>query len=278
MIGRIGLAHLLLTSATLYGGAFRIDEIVFPGAVAVLPESINNAGVVVGSIYTQTEAFGFVYNHGLVQPLGSPSLWLRPMDINNYGDIVGQASTAAFLLRGITGELSFYSKPGCLFTTFWGTNDTGSIVGDCFTSSGPTTAFLFEGGVFDDSLQPIVQMGPVRDINNSNQVVGLFGFGQLGASTIKLPGGYGVNNLGQISTTAGVLTSDGLNPLLIPGVAQIDIRKLNDRGQVVGSYFDGADFHGFIATPVPEPRCVVSGIALTLLLAARRRFQASHDL
>ncbi|HYI92152.1 MAG TPA: hypothetical protein VEX68_01285 [Bryobacteraceae bacterium] len=264
------LAYILVASSTVFGATYRIDEIVIPGAFAVLPESINNAGVVVGSYYTQTEAFGFKYDKGVLDHIGSSQTgWLRPFDINNNGDVVGQASQAAFILSGATGDLSLYSQSGCLGTTFWGMNDAGSIVGDCFNPTSATTAFLFENGSFNASLPPIDQLGHVRDINNSNQVVSLFVQGQLGSSTTTLPGGYGINNLGQIATAIGVWTNGIVIPITIPGAVQIDIHKLNDRGQVVGSFYDGANFRGFIATPIPEPGTAIVGIALLAITALR---------
>jgi hypothetical protein len=112
-------------------------------------------------------------------------------------------------------------------------------------------------------------MGPVRDINNSNQVISLFGNGQLGSSAIAPLGGYGINNLGQIATNAGVWTNGFLIPISIPGASFIDVHKLNDRQQVVGTFYDGTITRGFIASPVPEPGTAIAGLALIAIAALR---------
>ena len=113
-------------------------------------------------------------------------------------------------------------------------------------------------------------MGPVMDINDSNELVALFAVGQLGSSTTTPPGGYGINDLGQIATSAGAWTNGVVSPILIPGAVQIDVRKLNDSGQVVGDFYDGATFRGFIATPVPEPGSAIAGAAVLAIAMLRR--------
>jgi hypothetical protein len=66
-----------------------------------------------------------------------------------------------------------------------------------------------------------------------------------------------------------------LSPIAVPGATRTYARGINNRGQIAGTYYDGAGSHAFIATPttVPEPSAgalVAAGAGVLGALARRR--------
>jgi hypothetical protein len=147
--------------------------------------------------------------------------WEAAFDINNNGQIVGEYSDATALhgVRDDGGAFTTIDVPGTSDTTTSGINDAGQIVG-FYDEHG----FLLSGGVFTTVDSP-------------------------GASLTQL---WGINNVGQIvgetaEQTSFLFSGGVFTPITVPGASGgTAARSINNSGQVVGSYGNGANVHGFL--------------------------------
>jgi probable HAF family extracellular repeat protein len=109
--------------------------------------------------------------------------------------------------------------PGGFFTTAWGINNSGQIVG--FYDTLPPPGLVFRGFLDTD---------------------GTF-------STMDLAA-FGINDSGQIAAGSGVLNADGsFTPINVPGASSTTAFGINNSGQIVGSYEDFDEcgpLHGFL--------------------------------
>jgi uncharacterized membrane protein len=185
--------------------------------------------------------------------------------------------------------------PGATGTTPHGVNDAGDIVGIYYALG--QHAFLLRGEVFIAINPPESTASTAYGINLSGQIVGSYitgppwsGHGYLFSdgmfTAIDFPGGQGtsaaaINNAGCVAgsyarDTAqhGFLYCDSVfTSIDVPGALQTWAFGINDSGQIVGRYtdLDGID-HGFLATPVPEPRYYgIATMALAGMLFVVRR-------
>ncbi len=174
--------------------------------------------------------------------------------INDIGQIVGEtANVQGLFLSG--NQLSVFNVPGSSFTSAWGINNSGDIVGitgvihlnDGFLLHGNTYTLIDVPGATDtDAL----------GINNKGQIVGVYTTGT---------GGDGF-----------VLTGNTFTTLHVPGSSLTVANGINDEGQIVGTYLDGQGEHGFLATPegstVPEPASLtLLGIGVATVAGYRWR-------
>lgn len=95
-------------------------------------------------------------------------------DVNQHGEVVGWFLDEAFVERGFRyadGVVTPLEVPGSLWTSAWGTNDAGQIVGQYHDGRRPR-GFLFEDGQFTSiDVSETMETFPF-DINNRGQVVG----------------------------------------------------------------------------------------------------------
>jgi probable HAF family extracellular repeat protein len=157
--------------AFLYSGGIMQDLGTLQGGYgSSYANAINDNEQVVG---TDT-AGAFLYSGGIMQDLGTLGQWICAYDINNSGQIVGEAKIAgndnvhAFLKSGngplqdlgTLPDLTFISRAGAI-------NDSGQIVGCSYPTEGIMHAFLYINGIMQDLGQ-----GVACDINSKGQVVG----------------------------------------------------------------------------------------------------------
>jgi probable HAF family extracellular repeat protein len=220
-----------------------------PNALSTAVTGVNNRGDMVG----RDDSGGFALRRGRFERLLSPQGdALTPTDINNRGDIVGTYSPGGphppppmnpppilfidgFLLDAHGRFTSIVAGPpgGDLVD---GINDAGVIVGSwtdvgffggpsrslpfLVDNQGEVTSFLLPGTVFPPQQFP-------HGINSAGHIVG----------SVLVPG----------QPLLGFDLYKGSATLIsIPGALSVSANALNNRGDIVGAYFDGVATHGFV--------------------------------
>ena len=208
---------------------------------------INASGDIVGEYWDANFVdHGYLYSHGQYTTLDDPQAGAGPfqgtsaMGINARGDIVGTYFDAnsvehGFVLSG--GHYTTLDDPNAAPATFGGTfvfhnNDRGDIVGAYIDAKGTEHGFLFSNGRYTTLDATLAGPGgntAAYGINNAGQIVGFFS---------KADG----------SVLGGFLLSNGQYTTLdVPGAVLTLPTGINDRGQVVGLYYDASfNGHGFM--------------------------------
>ncbi|MBY0474538.1 MAG: PEP-CTERM sorting domain-containing protein [Nitrosomonas sp.] len=58
----------------------------------------------------------------------------------------------------------------------------------------------------------------------------------------------------------------------VPGASYTSAQGINNTGQIVGNFQDSTTAHGFLASPIPEPKSLpLFGFGLATLAVIRRR-------
>jgi uncharacterized membrane protein len=232
---------------------------------------INNGGQIVGlyndGIPDPPSApfgtdYGFIDTAGAFTHLGCPAA-----GINDAGQVVGTCAEATPYSGFLYSAGTYTYFAGDEFT---GINNAGQIVGR--NSSG---GFLDTGGIFttiNDPSAPPALGSTVSGINNTGEMVGYYYSGVADPPYFPL---YGPNvgfldDGGIFTTISDPLATDGTTPL-----------GINDAGQIVGYYNDGAVQYGFLATPetstAPEPATFATMLSAMLAIAVCcRRRRATH--
>jgi probable HAF family extracellular repeat protein len=258
-----------------------------PGSSDTRVGGINNAGQIAGSYFDASGLYGFLLSGGRNTAFAPPgAIDTFGNAINSAGQIVGTyqtvfgGPTAGFLLSG--GSYNRLVVPGSTETYGLGINDSGQIVG-IYQNGGPhdpSHGFLLSGGNYTTINGPpgsVLSSGAYA-INNAGQILVESSLGSFllsgGAYTpISVPRISGLSPTGindadkivgfysdpSLGKTVGFLLSDGvLTTLDIPGSVSVGATDINDAGQIVGTYTlaDGT-YHGFLATPTPEPTTFV---------------------
>ena len=216
-------------------------------------------------------------NLTIPSPVGTTT---RPTDLNDHGAIVGLLEsgsgtafhTAGFLFSG--GKFTHFKFPGSSDTFANDINKNGVIVGSFRVAGGTGGAFRVQSGVFSQVKIPgFPNASPVAEgINDLGDIVGVMtrngmnvGFllhqGKL--TIISFPGATGgtrpssINNQGvvvgsylvaeQRSGAHGFMWKNGaFTNVEFPGAAATGPQKINDNGDIVGTYVDsGLVEHGF---------------------------------
>jgi hypothetical protein len=171
MVGCYDSGALCNSGFLLSGGTF--TPIAYPGSTTTVPLGINDDDDIVGFANSVN---AFLLRDGTFSPIEHPS----PQEfttfvnaISNEPAVVGAFNRSlggpfeGFVSRA--GVFSPVAYPGAPQSTLPNAvNTAGQIVGDSQVSGGPQERFLLSGGVF--SLLNVG--GPIRGINNVNQVVG----------------------------------------------------------------------------------------------------------
>lgn len=251
------------------------------GAFTAMAFGINSAGTVVG---TDGNGNAFSLRGGTVStfiPPGGTSA--SAFGINDLGTIVGQYATAAgsalgFIRAGST-YITINPSSGPDLVDPQGINNSGLIAGFYVGNDGQDHGFLANqsaasGGLLTatplaDPTIPSVAAEPgatfvfsqMLGINDSGAVVGYYG-----DSTTSQHGFLYDSLTGQYTFL------DDPAAQFNNGVEITQITGINDSGEISGFYSDANGvFHGFVATPVPEPGSLTALGAFGSLMLARRR-------
>lgn len=221
---------------------------------------INDAGQIVGEYNGSpgahtSNSHGFLYSGGTYTTIDMPGAAGTILHgISASGQIVGEwndgRSDYGFLLSG--GIFTPVHAPASVASIPYGINASGQIVGTAFDTR--RSGFLLSGDSYTTIRVPGALETEAFGINASGQIVGYSYDGRTfrgfifdgGNYTSLNPGHFpmGINDAGQIVE---------FSTLNVPGSIYTANTGINNAGQIVGYYFDTTGYHGFLATPVPEP-------------------------
>lgn len=221
----------------IYSNGQLSDMGVLPGALDSQARAINNAGVATGwgSVRRNLEQTAILYSNGQLQRLVSTSDATTGYAINSAGWVAGIMGNVPFFYDGSVHPLTTPNFPG----EAWGINDRGEVTG--WADIGPNDAqraFLYDGAMHDLGTLPGGDISYAFAINNRGDVVGNADTADRGTVFLYTDGRmYDLNSL--------------LDPN--PGYAIVQVRAINDKGQIAGSALIDRELHAVLLSPVPEP-------------------------
>jgi probable HAF family extracellular repeat protein len=156
-----------------------VDLGTLPGYLGGLARAVNDEGRIVGwaSAVGAIPDRAFLWESGSMEDLGTlGGASSRAFDVNNRGQIVGEAETAGGLLRAVLWEDGVAIDLGTLGgvrSYARGVNDRGDIVGAAETPSGETRAVLWSQGSIIDLGHPAEGVwSDAQRLNNRHTIVG----------------------------------------------------------------------------------------------------------
>jgi hypothetical protein len=234
----------------------------FPGSVQTQVVGINSNGspTTVGFwVDGDGNNFGFVdigntftsVNDPNVPAMGTTTTQLLGVNNNNitagfYFDGAGNAQ--GFTYDIVAKTFTSIVLPGsfnAVMTTATGVNNAGVVSGFYVDMAGNTHGFIDDHGTFKSFDDP-----------NANGNTTFLGLNNGGLAVGSYVDAAGVTNglVYNLATNSWQTVDDPLasaNPAF--DVTGTTINGINDKGQLVGFFSDGANVNGFLATAVPEP-------------------------
>ena len=256
--------------------SYSYSTLEVPGSVATEAYDINDSGDIVGlsstgEIGNAGRPHAFLYVNGTFTTIDIPGgIDSLAYGINNRDEIVGDYTKPpegypAHSFLWSNGTFTLFDVPGSSGTHANGINDAGQIVG-AYADNLETHGFVWSDDTFTTIDVPGANGTFANGINNRGQIVGGF-FDIHGAvhgflldngifTTFDVPGNLRrINDRGQMVGdygNASLLLSNGtLQPIDPPGTNSSSAGGVNNRGQVVGFYRTPSEplFRGFVATP-----------------------------
>ena len=254
-------------------------QIDVPGAVQTEVFGINTASDIVGNYEVNNATYhGFLLSNGVYTTIDYPGASSsEATGINDVGQIVGAyfgATFGGFLYDVQSQTFTNIDFPGSIQTYATAINNAGTIVGFVSNNQAQTVGFELVGGQFRKVLPHGFNYSNANGINNLGQVVGLgtitghakrinFLFTDGKFQQLKIPAPFalaeGINDAGAIvggygtfseGTTGFLYQSGTLESLMFPGSANTGATGINNAGEVVGYFIDGAgNTHGITWTP-----------------------------
>ena len=231
--------NIPLTAQSSAKCGFQTLNIVGPAGSTTLPLELSDTGAIVGFLRQGTGAnihtTGFLFTDGEFTHFRFPgSTDTFPVDINKSGEIVGtfrrtNGTTGSFMVKsGVFKELKLADFPNAAIAVT-GVNDFGDIVGS-FDRNGTTMGFLVHKGKLTIISFPGAVDGTFpRSVNNEDEITGSY----------IVPNSSG--------TPHGFMWKDGnFTDISFPDSFSTTTAKINDKGVIVGTYFDtDQGEHGF---------------------------------
>ncbi len=246
-----GFLWMALPNLSLSETIYKVTDLgKLEGAAYSGGGSINDAGKVVGTSYTSSDAeHASIWSNGTWTDLGTlGGKYSEAVDINNAGKVVGSAMTSGGDMHAFLWSNGTMTDLGTLGTTSGAAsiNDAGQVVGQYYTSGGIIRATLWSNGTMTD-LGALGIGSCASDINNSGQVVGASYLNQnsLSARATLWSNGKIIDLNDVINTNSGVVLA-GAN-------------AINNLGQIVatGTVNGDSEPHSFLLTPqtvsAPKP-------------------------
>jgi hypothetical protein len=187
---------------------------------------VNDSGQMVGEYLDSSGVYhGWELNGGKFTTIDVPffagATGTGTNGINDSGEIAGGWNGSGISQHGFTligGTYTSFDYPGAIETYAWSLNNNGDIVGYWVDTSGELHGFVLSGGTYT-SLDP--------------------------------PGSVWTVPSGIDDGVQGFLWSGGVfTTFTIPGATGTALAAINDKGVILGAYYDAAGFeHGFLAVP-----------------------------
>jgi probable HAF family extracellular repeat protein len=242
---------------------------ITPYSIIPYVSGINNNGQVVGNYSyvwgANGKSFVIDLNSNDISRVDLPNQnlsysWYPVADaINDKGQIAGTFFEQGYVNRGFVkdsnGDVTVIDFPGAKWTNdrIADINNNGQLVGNYLTSNGQSHGFLFSDGVFKNieiSLPNWNSGVYVTGINDSGQIVGygnetVFEFDLFGnRQTSFKTNGFVMNPNGELTIFDA---PNGQNNILVTDI--------NNKGQIVGSFYDFTmgKRRGFITSVLPIP-------------------------
>ena len=230
----------------------------------IYPQSLNNAGQVVGNYYYEfldPRSGAFIRSGSTLQPFNYPGTTSTiAYGINDLGQIIGRYSstdgTHDFFWNG--AGFTPLDYPGSVSTSANGINNAGLVVGSYLDSSGGH-GFIWNGTGFTSVDYPGAMSTSLLAINNRGQILGRYFDGANGHYFLWDGTSFVSFDLPpELASTGG-------------------ISGFNDSDQFVGTYFGTppvggfAQHLGFEGTLVPEPSSLALLSMAAVLLAGCMR-------
>jgi hypothetical protein len=253
------IAGILVQSGPVYERGFvrapngQITLFDASRAVETSVQHINARGVIAGFYVpgeNHNEQNGFVRDEsGNITPFGVPGYYSTlPLGINGKGEIVGTtvkspgALGGAAFFRAEDGQITAFSVPG--------TTDSTQKVATNINDEDTITGYIYNG-------RDQTAHGFVRAADGT-----VTGFDPDSTSPVYTTP-FGINNLGQISGSYLVMTSQGfishgfvrdvngaITTIDPTGSTSTTVAAINNLGFTVGSYTDANDrYHAFVRNP-----------------------------
>jgi hypothetical protein len=231
--------NIPLTAQSIAKCGFQTLNIQGPAGTKTLPLELGDTGAIVGFLqqgtFPNSHTTGFLFSNGQFTHFRFPgSTDTFPVDINKSGEIVGtftrpDGTTGSFMVKaGVFKELKLTEFPDAAIAVT-GVNDSGDIVGS-FDRNNITVGFLVHKGKLTIISFPGATDGTrPRSVNNEDVITGSY----------ILPNTSG--------TPRGFMWKDGnFTDIFFPDSFSTTTAKVNDKGVIVGTYFD-SDIaeHGF---------------------------------
>lgn len=221
-------------------------------AVVCLASVILRSTSAIGQINAQASPSSYVFKSIDFPDAAST----QAFGINERGDVVGAYTDTSGNSHGFRlGDGNFHSIdfPGAVSTAARGINDAGEVVGVFTTSDDPNGGhgFVLRNGKFKQVDYPGSAHSGILGVNEAGDFTGSY-------------------DLGDITTGIGYFTrGQQFKSFEVPGSAPLTTgpHGINDEGQVVGFYTDGADpnvAHGFLLddgkfTTIDYPGASITG-------------------
>jgi uncharacterized membrane protein len=240
-----------LTRGFLLDRTGQLHWIDFPGAVFTRAAAINARREIAGTYRLPTDPpsarHGFLFSEGRFTTIDPPgAVFTNPLGISEWGDIVGRfclttscqphgPNVHGFLLSD--GEFTTIDVPGARGTNAWKINGRGDVVGGYTDADGKGLVFLLErhnGRFTTIDLPAVVEISVDNGgINSRRELAGTYC--DIAPCT------------GESLASHGFLLSEGRSTTIdVPGAIRTIAFGINERGDIVGGYADGAGFHGFL--------------------------------
>ncbi len=250
-----------------------------PGASRTVAYGLNNLGQIVGTYTAAGVGHGFLYDSGVFTTIDDPQgTGTLVTGINDGSEVVGYSSARGFSeLNGVYTSISY---PGSKATFPSSVNNSGDIVGSYDDGQGKQHGFLFSNGVYTTIDPPNSAVTLLGGINNNRIIAGTvclsttrkchgFIYSQGRFAYVTYPGSVGAQVLGLNDAvdlagdedSASGLENDFTYSTVTGKFVGFEVANsrdtaaygINNSGEVVGFFTQGATFSGYYLQPTAVP-------------------------